>query len=223
MGRRIRDLTGQRFGALVAVRLAGRRAGKTVWACRCDCGAEVEAPLWALRDGWRTSCGCLVGRPPGGRGADLTGRRFGRWRVVSAAGHRPRGVTLWLCRCACGAERVLSATDLHDKRGLTCPCRPGTGRRGRPRVLAPSPRDREIVAARAGGEKLEEIAARYGLSRQRVQQIVRAERLRRARRGDETPELHAPAGRTHGRGCRLRPRWASGAGPGPRPPVTGRG
>jgi 3-oxoacyl-[acyl-carrier-protein] synthase III len=28
MGRRFRDLTGQRFGALVAVRLAGRRGGR---------------------------------------------------------------------------------------------------------------------------------------------------------------------------------------------------
>jgi hypothetical protein len=184
MGRRFRDLTGKRFGALVAVRLAGRRGGVTFWACRCDCGAEVEAPLWALRPGHRTSCGCRPGRPGGRRPADLTGRRFGRWRVVSAAGHGPRGVPLWLCRCVCGAERVMSAHDLHHKRGSACGCRLGTGRRGRPRVIMPSPRDLEIVAARSRGETLQAIAARYGLSRQRVHQIVRAARRRRARKGE---------------------------------------
>jgi hypothetical protein len=59
-----------------------------------------------------------------------------------------------------------------------------TGRRsGRARDRALARRDREIAAARSRGETLQAIAARYGLSRQRAQQIVRAERRRRARSG----------------------------------------
>jgi hypothetical protein len=76
----------------------------------------------------------------------------------------------------------MSVTDLHCRRGSACGCRLGTVR-GRPRVIAPSPRDLEIVAAQSRGETLRAIAGRYGLSRQRVHQIVRAERLRRARKG----------------------------------------
>ena len=36
------DVTGQRFGHLVAVERAGKdRCGSWMWLCRCDCGAEV--------------------------------------------------------------------------------------------------------------------------------------------------------------------------------------
>jgi hypothetical protein len=42
-------------------------------------------------------------------------------------------------------------------------------------------RDREIAAARSRGETLQAMAGRYGLSRQRVDQIVREQKRRRAR------------------------------------------
>lgn len=34
------DHTGRRFGRMTAISWAGKRAGRTVWLCRCDCGAE---------------------------------------------------------------------------------------------------------------------------------------------------------------------------------------
>jgi hypothetical protein len=36
-----RDLTGQRFGKLVAVRPGGYASKQRWWYCRCDCGTEV--------------------------------------------------------------------------------------------------------------------------------------------------------------------------------------
>jgi hypothetical protein len=36
------DLTGQRFGKLVARRKAPSRSGKTYWLCECDCGNWKE-------------------------------------------------------------------------------------------------------------------------------------------------------------------------------------
>lgn len=47
------DLTDQRFGKLVAVRMTERG-----WWCRCDCGHEVEVKTYYLRSGDTTSCGC---------------------------------------------------------------------------------------------------------------------------------------------------------------------
>lgn len=64
MGRRPVDLTGQRFGRLVAVEPAGKdRRGKTLWRCICDCGSEkninaAELTRTGTRRGTR-SCGCL--------------------------------------------------------------------------------------------------------------------------------------------------------------------
>lgn len=72
-GRPHHDLAGRRFGALTAVRSAGRGDpdGSHLWVCRCDCGRDVEASARRLRrllKGARgRECGCGTGRacPPG--------------------------------------------------------------------------------------------------------------------------------------------------------------
>jgi hypothetical protein len=70
---------------------------------------------------------------------------------------------------------------LSRKRTWSCGCR--GSRRGLPRSARLARRDLEVAAARSRGETLQALADRYGLSRQRVQQIVRAEGCRRARSG----------------------------------------
>lgn len=54
------DLTGQRFGRVVAVELAGKtKHGQTMWLVRCDCGARHITSGHSLRRGNTRSCGCL--------------------------------------------------------------------------------------------------------------------------------------------------------------------
>lgn len=53
------DLSGQRFGRLVAERFAGRSVkGGRVWECVCDCGGRNEVSVGDLRSGHIASCGC---------------------------------------------------------------------------------------------------------------------------------------------------------------------
>lgn len=54
------DLTGQRFGRLVAIRWVPREKGHTHtrWEFRCDCGALHVAPADAVKAGRTVSCGC---------------------------------------------------------------------------------------------------------------------------------------------------------------------
>ena len=53
------DLTGQRFGRLVALEHAGNCSiGNALWRCQCDCGNEVVVRGISLRKGETTSCGC---------------------------------------------------------------------------------------------------------------------------------------------------------------------
>lgn len=63
MSTRPRDRTGQRFGALVAVREAGRLPnGRRTWLYRCDCGCDEEmSPLNVDRAdgrGWKACSRC---------------------------------------------------------------------------------------------------------------------------------------------------------------------
>ena len=61
MANRIVDITGRRFGRLVAVRLTTeRRSKQCVWECICDCGKAVLVPAGSLRQGSKKSCGCLL-------------------------------------------------------------------------------------------------------------------------------------------------------------------
>lgn len=52
------DLTGQRFGRLVALERAEGRDGPTRWTCLCDCGSRVTVHGHHLRSGNTRSCGC---------------------------------------------------------------------------------------------------------------------------------------------------------------------
>jgi hypothetical protein len=54
------DLTGQRFGRLVAIRRAPAEHGqKPRWECICDCGKAHVGAASHLRRGGIKSCGCL--------------------------------------------------------------------------------------------------------------------------------------------------------------------
>tara|TARA_R110000868_G_scaffold290612_5_gene550824 strand:- start:553 stop:861 length:309 start_codon:yes stop_codon:yes gene_type:complete len=55
------DMTGQRYGRLMALRLQPERGlqNKTLWLCRCDCGCDAVVDTQSLRNGSTRSCGCL--------------------------------------------------------------------------------------------------------------------------------------------------------------------
>lgn len=54
------DITGQRFGRLVALYPSKRydKSGSVVWHCKCDCGNEVDVPYNTLVYTNQKSCGC---------------------------------------------------------------------------------------------------------------------------------------------------------------------
>ena len=59
MGRKLLDLTGQRFGRLVVIEFAGKAKNRhSKWLCRCDCGNEVTVSYEGLKKGDSQSCGC---------------------------------------------------------------------------------------------------------------------------------------------------------------------
>lgn len=51
-----KDMTGQRFGLLVAIEFVRRLDHDTVWLCKCDCGDVVEKRGQLLRKGLTTRC-----------------------------------------------------------------------------------------------------------------------------------------------------------------------
>lgn len=61
---KIVDISGQRFGRLVALQRVGRTLApngtrQSMWKCRCDCGNETVVKYIALTSGNTRSCGCM--------------------------------------------------------------------------------------------------------------------------------------------------------------------
>lgn len=55
-----KDLTGQRFGRLVAIQpIKSLSNSKYYWLCQCDCGNTVEIIGTSLTSGNTKSCGCI--------------------------------------------------------------------------------------------------------------------------------------------------------------------
>lgn len=120
MGKK-RDIRGMRFGQLVAIEPVGvNESGSVLWKLRCDCGNEIVRPTGLVTTGGVKSCGCLRHKTPD-RLVDLTGRRFGRWIVLCRADNK-KGRTMWHCRCDCGAERDVSASNLVKGYTTSCGC-----------------------------------------------------------------------------------------------------
>lgn len=57
-----KDITGQRFGKLIALKKieeANYNSGGALWECKCDCGNIIITRIHNLTDGSTQSCGCI--------------------------------------------------------------------------------------------------------------------------------------------------------------------
>ena len=120
-----KDLTGQRFGKLIAIEcLSLSSQGLYVWLCKCDCGGSKEVVGAYLTRGKTSSCGCMRSDSRQERVEDLTGRVFGNWKVVAKAPTGTKGQTFYFSDCACGdcnGKRV-AAHSLKNGTSRSCGC-----------------------------------------------------------------------------------------------------
>lgn len=85
---RFKDITGQRFGKLVAVSHADSRGKMMYWVCQCDCGKIRNVRGSCLRSGETKSCGCS--------------RRRGGTRTYHGMSYKVKSYVIWcnmLARC----------------------------------------------------------------------------------------------------------------------------
>lgn len=114
------DLTGKRYGMLVAVAPTDqRKAGYTVWRCRCDCGREILVESRRLKRGTISDCGCTSVRAR----RDLRGQRFGKLLAVKETNRRGKGGSvIWHCQCDCGNTIDAPSNQLLSGYRKSCGC-----------------------------------------------------------------------------------------------------
>ena len=139
-GRKVKDITGERFGHLVALEeTAERFNGKVVWLCRCDCGNEIRITSHRLLHTEVSNCfdeNCpyrdttrkalkeedFQGQARRDTAAmdDLSGQVFGDLTVEKMTGIKSGKNLQWFCKCSCGREVKVYGRDL--MRGLRTDC-----------------------------------------------------------------------------------------------------
>ncbi|WP_353949186.1 hypothetical protein ABNN70_06590 [Sporolactobacillus sp. Y61] len=124
MRRRI-DITGQRFGRLVALREVLSEDHVRRYLCQCDCGSQKVIRMYQLRAGKTKSCGCLNREITSAKLTyDLTGKRFGRLTVLhrSDKHHKSQNNAVWTCSCDCGNTIDVLSKYLLNGETKSCGC-----------------------------------------------------------------------------------------------------
>lgn len=103
------DLTGQRFGRWTVCEMTGKRNGKIIWLCKCDCGNTKIVQGSSITNGASRSCGCLTRETTIARNTTHGGRKS---RLYNIWNHMLR---------RCGNPKVKAYKD-YGLRGITvCP------------------------------------------------------------------------------------------------------
>lgn len=103
------------------------------WLCQCVCGKLTFAQGRELRNGRKTSCGCVVkekaaelARVLGNNNRfDLTNQRFGHLIALNIS-DRPedknKNLVIWKCKCDCGAITYVRTNYLVSGHTQSCGC-----------------------------------------------------------------------------------------------------
>lgn len=120
----IQDITGERFGRLIAVEPIKERAvnGSVRWKCVCDCGNIVYPTMNNLKRKHTTSCGCVKDDFIKSCKIDVIGKKFGYLTVLSEEESIKGERRKVKCLCDCGNIHICSVTDLTTKHTMSCGC-----------------------------------------------------------------------------------------------------
>lgn len=123
-------LTGQVFGFLTVLGHAGKTDRRNFWYCECVCGKKIRVSGAALTVRGQRSCRCrgaakkeVKTREELRKQHNLTGKKFGRWAVISADPDSIKSKHYkWLCRCECGVEKSVFGNSLRAGQSTSCGC-----------------------------------------------------------------------------------------------------
>jgi hypothetical protein len=95
---KVLDITGQRYGLLVALKRQGRdHRGIALWECICDCGGIVIVRLGNLRSGNSKSCGCFHSpRTHGQARKNARTRSYRTWDAMIDRCRNPHSTSYYL-------------------------------------------------------------------------------------------------------------------------------
>lgn len=118
------DLTGQKFGRLIATKRADyKKNGRICWCCLCECGNSIDVITNHLTSGHTQSCGCLQKEKTSqlNPARDIKNQRFGKLIALERVPNK-NNKTYWKCQCDCGNLCEVSTNALISEHTQSCGC-----------------------------------------------------------------------------------------------------
>ena len=124
------NLVGYKSGRIEVVARAFPAKSPTLWWYKCACGNWSTATAKDIKRQNATlekSCGCAKKEyaqklAQAINSVDLTGKKFGRWRVVKLDKRETSSCRYWVCVCTCGTVRPVASPSLLQRRSTSCGC-----------------------------------------------------------------------------------------------------
>lgn len=107
-----KDITGQKFNKLTAVRRVSHEAGRSMWLFHCDCGGEKIVALTAIEFSSLSCPSC---------NHNIAGQKFGMLTAIKRAKMVKREYR-WLFRCDCGVEKEYYFQNVFKRQNANCGC-----------------------------------------------------------------------------------------------------
>lgn len=114
---KIKDITGERFGFLVAKKYVGQCPSGAKWECLCDCGNITVVSLSHLKSGDTKSCGCYVSR---NNYLKIKDKKFGKLTVIDFKYEKNNAKII--CKCDCGNIVETKYSSLISGNTKSCGC-----------------------------------------------------------------------------------------------------
>jgi hypothetical protein len=125
---KVKDITGMRFGNLIAIQDTKKSDAhrNRIWLCQCDCGNMCEVSGNNLRTGHTQSCGCRKQTVCAGIGKkqniiDEISNVYGKLTVI-ALEKIENHCAFWKCKCECGNEIIVAGSHLRSGHTKSCGC-----------------------------------------------------------------------------------------------------
>lgn len=113
------DLKGQKFGRLTVIEASPPESQ----LCQCNCGNIITVLTYNLISGNTQSCGCLQKeRASEASFISLIGNRYGKLTVIERVENNRFAHVCYRCKCDCGGETIVDATNLRNGNTNSCGC-----------------------------------------------------------------------------------------------------
>ena len=124
------NLVGKTFNYLTVMKYEGSKPDnqnkfRRYWTCQCECGKVISVSTTDLKDGHIKSCGCKTYEiRQKNKMKDIQNQRFGRLIALEPDFEKSKnnhGI-VWLCKCDCGNNTYVKATQLLQGKTKSCGC-----------------------------------------------------------------------------------------------------